>query len=442
MGGECPSFVTVETEAGKGVCKPKLPSIEDDLPAPTMPAVDRPYHVYVPGVGGTGVITINAILAEAASLDGNHVLSFDQTGAAQKWGPVLSSLIVCASNEAMVANNVGLGRADLYLALDLLGAADGKNLMRCRPDRTAAVINAAVLPNAEMIRNVHLKVSAEPMVETILGFADRNRSVVFDARVLAESLFGDYMLTNMIAVGVAYQSGLLPITAASVETAIRLNKVQVDGNIAAFRVGRLFVCDRARVEKMAQLPYHTFADRTAELARRPSAERRKVRDDLLARVGAIDPETRRLLDIRIEDLLDYQGRGHAGRYIDVLSRAANAERNVMGATGELTQAVARNLHKLMAYKDEYEVARLLTQNTFRERALAGFAPGAKLYFNLQPPLLRVFGMKKKIALGAWFAPVLKVLATLRILRGTPLDIFGYAPTRREERRLIVWYTDC
>jgi indolepyruvate ferredoxin oxidoreductase len=180
-----------------------------------MPAVDRPYHVYVPGVGGTGVITINAILAEAASLDGNHVLSFDQTGAAQKWGPVLSSLIVCNSNEEMVANNVGLGRADLYLALDLLGAADGKNLMRCRPDRTAAVINAAVLPNAEMIRNVHLKVSAEPMVETILGLADRNRSVVFDARVLAESLFGDYMLTNMIAVGVAYQSRLLPITAAA-----------------------------------------------------------------------------------------------------------------------------------------------------------------------------------------------------------------------------------
>ena len=181
--------------------------------------------------------------------------------------------------------------------------------------------------------------------------------------------------------------------------------------------------DRARVEKTALLPYHTFADRTAELARRPSAERRKVRDDLLARVGALDPETRRLLDIRIEDLLDYQGRGYAKRYVDVLSRAANAERNVMGATGELTQAVARNLHKLMAYKDEYEVARLLTQNTFRERALAGFAPGAKLYFNLQPPLLRAFGMKKKIALGAWFAPVLKVLATLRILRGTPLDIF-------------------
>ena len=441
VGGECPSFVTVETEAGKGVRKPSLPRIEDEIPAPMLPSVDRPYHVYVPGVGGTGVITINAILAQAASLDGNHVLSFDQTGAAQKWGPVLSSLIVCNSNEEMTANNVGLGRADLYLALDLLGAADGKNLMRCRPDRTAAVINSAVLPNAEMIRNVHLKVSESPIVETILGLTDRARSVVFDARTLAEALFGDYMMTNMIAVGVAYQSGLLPITALSVETAIRLNKVQVEGNIAAFRVGRMFVHDRARVEKMAQLPYRTFADRTAELALRPSLERGRTRDGLLARVGSIDPETRRLLDIRIEDLLDYQGKGYAGRYVDVVSRAADAERNIAGTTGEVTRAVARNLHKLMAYKDEYEVARLLTQDTFRERALAGFAPGAKLYFNLQPPLLRAFGMKKKVALGAWFAPVLKVLAALRFVRGTPLDIFGYAATRREERRLIAWYID-
>ncbi len=441
VGGECPSFVTVETAAGKGLRKPPMPQFDDAFPEPVMPAVDRPYHVYVPGVGGTGVITLNAILAQAANLDGNYVLSFDQTGAAQKWGPVLSSLIVCGSNEEMAANNVGLGRADLYLALDLLGAADGKNLMRCRTDRTAAVINSSVLPNAEMIRNVHLKVSADPMLESILGVADRNRSLVFDARALAESLFGDYMMTNMIAVGAAYQRGLLPITATSVEAAIKLNKVQIEGNIAAFRAGRLFVHDRARLEAMAKLPYRTFADRMTELERRPSAVRVKVREALLARLGEIDAETKRLVSIRIDDLMDYQGGGLAKRYAGIVARAADAERKETGASGEVTRAVARNLHKLLAYKDEYEVARLLTQRTFRARALAAFDPGAKLYFNLQPPLLRAFGMKKKLALGMWFAPVLKLLAACRFVRGTPLDIFGYGATRREERRLIVWYVD-
>lgn len=442
LDGECPSFVTVTTAPGRGVRKPPLPQIEDDFPEPNLPSLDRPYHIYVPGVGGTGVITINAILAQAASLDGSHVLSFDQTGAAQKWGPVLSSLIVARSGEQTAANNVGLGRADLYLALDLLGAADGKNLVRCRPDRTAAVINSGVLPNAEMIRNVNLKVSADPIVETILGVCDRSRSFVFDARRFAEHLFGDYMMTNMIAVGAAYQAGLLPISAASIEAAIRLNKVQVEGNLAAFRAGRLLVHDRARIEAMARRPYLTFADRTAEVARKTSPARAKARDELLARVGEVDGESARLLRIRIEDLLDYQGHSYAKRYADIVAKAAATERSVAGATGAVTQAVARNLHKLMAYKDEYEVARLLTQATFRARALAAFDNGAKLYFNLQPPLLRAFGLKKKVALNAsWFTPVLKALAAARFLRGTPFDIFGYAATRRQERALIEWYVD-
>ncbi len=441
IGGECPSFVTVTTEAGKGVRKPETPQVNISIPPPELPLLDRPYHIYVPGVGGTGVITINAILAQAANLDGNHVLSFDQTGAAQKWGPVLSSLIIARSGRDLTANNVGLGRADLYLALDLLSGADSKNLMRCLPDRTAAVINSAVLPNAEMIRNVHLKVSEDPMVEAILALADPNRSLVFDARTLAENLFGDYMMTNMIAVGAAYQAGLLPITASNIEAAIRLNKTQVEGNIAAFRVGRLHVYDRARAEVMARRPYSTFADRAAEFERRPSASRAKARDELVAGIGEVDAETRRLLTIRIEDLIDYQGRRYAARYAEVVSKTASAERAASGAAGAITQAVARNLHKLMAYKDEYEVARLLTQATFKERALAAFDPGAKLYFNLQPPLLRLFGLKRKVMLGGWFAPVLKVLAAFRFLRGTPFDIFGYTPTRREERALVAWYVD-
>src|SRR5262249_1667664 len=162
------------------------------------------------------------------------------------------------------------------------------------------------LPNAEMIRNVRLQLSSDPIIETILDLTDRSRGLVLDTRTLAENIFGDYMMTNMIAVGAAYQAGLLPISAASVEAAIRLNKVQVEGNIAAFRVGRLYVYDRVRADKLAQRSYYTFADRTRELEQRPSAERVKTRETLLARVGAIDTESKRLLAIRIDDLIDYQ----------------------------------------------------------------------------------------------------------------------------------------
>jgi indolepyruvate ferredoxin oxidoreductase len=442
--GECPSFVTVQTEAGKGVRRPPLPVIADDFAEVQQPLLDRPYQICIPGVGGTGVITVNAILAQAATLDGNRALSFDQTGAAQKWGPVLSSLIVSPRGDLIDSNMIGVGRADLYLALDLLAAADRTNLMRCRPAHTAAVVNASLLPTGAMIRDVRLKVLADPIVDSIYAVVDAKRSVALDARTIAERLFGDYMMTNMVAVGAAYQAGLLPISAAAVEQAIALNKVQVQANIAAFRAGRLFMHDPARLNALIRQPYVGLADRVSELVITPSRARSAARDALLATCPDLDPETRRLLATRIEDLIDYQSGSYAQRYVEVVRQVAAAERRFGGgaaAARALTRAVIRNLHKLMAYKDEYEVARLLTQRTFRERALARFEGRAKLSFNLQPPLLRHFGMNRKVSLGEWFAPVLKLLAALRFVRGTPLDIFGYAAIRRVERRLVDWYVD-
>jgi indolepyruvate ferredoxin oxidoreductase len=439
--GECPSFVTVRTEEGKGVKKPVPPKIEQDFPEPTLPSVERPFHIYVPGVGGTGVLTANAILAQAVTLDGHRVISYDLTGAAQKWGAVLSSLIIVPPGHVMGVNNVGIGRADLYLALDLLAAADKGNLTRCRPDRTIAVVNSSVLPSGEMIRNVRLKVASDPMVEVIHGVTDRARNLILDARAVAEALFGDYMMTNMVAIGAAYQAGLLPISAASIEGAIALNKVQVANNVTAFRAGRLAVHDPEALDALMVQPFKVMADRIAELARKPSPERAAARDRLLAEIPEIDAATRALVAARIEDLIDYQSEGYARRYVKVLNRVIARERHVFGFGVDLalTGAVARNLHKLMAYKDEYETARLLTQETFRERALAGFEAGATLAYNLQPPLLRSLGLKKKVELGEWFTPVLRVLTRLKRLRGTPLDIFGYVAVRREERRLPRWY---
>ncbi len=432
---DCPSFITVQTITG-GVVKPQPPSIEATLPEPRRPALERPYNIYSPGVGGTGVITVNAILGQAATLDGNRALSFDQTGAAQKWGAVLSSLVIARPDDDVAANGIGRGQADLYLALDLLAATEANNLARCAPARTVAVINSAVLPTGEMIRNVRLAVPADPMTAAIMTVADKSRSFTFDARAIAEAVFGDYMMTNMIMVGSAYQRGYLPICAASIETAVRMNNVAVESNIQAFRAGRLSVHDPARLHAIIGAPARTFADRIGELGRRPDAGRSAAVARLMATMPDLEAETREFLAKRIEDLIDYQNTAYAARYADKVRMAINVER----ATGiSIARDIMRGLHKLMAYKDEYEVARLLVQDTFAERARAAFDPSAKFYFNLQPPVLRSFGLKDKVALGAWFTPALRALASLRFLRGSAVDPFGYAPVRRLERELIGWY---
>ena len=440
--GECPSFVSVRTKPGVSVKRPAPPLIEDDLPAPALPSLERPYHVYIPGLGGTGVLTANAILAQAATIDGNYALSFDQTGAAQKWGAVLSSLIVARSGGDAAANNVGLGRADLYLALDLMAASDRTNLIRCERGRTAAVINESVLPSGEMIRNVRLLVRSDHMIDAIRDVTVPERTFVLNARAAAEALFGDYMMTNMIAIGAAYQAGLLPISASAIEQAIQINRVAVSQNVAAFRAGRLAVHDRARFEKLAVRSQQLLADRAAEMRRKPSPRRSAVRERLTASL-AVDAETRNVIAVRTEDLYDYQGPAYAERYIAVVRRVAEGERAIAGPSrsAPLARAVARNLHKLMAYKDEYEIARLLIQDTFLDNARNMFDGEVTLYYNLQPPLLRHFGLNRKIAVGPWVRPLLRLLAAARGLRGTALDPFGYAAIRREERRLIDWYID-
>jgi indolepyruvate ferredoxin oxidoreductase len=208
-----------------------MPEFADDLPQPSMPALERPYHVYMPGVGGTGVITVNAILAQAAMLDGLDVKSFDQTGAAQKWGTVLSSLIVSKPGAPVISNKVTIENADLYLGFDLISATDKTNLSVCSPDRTAAVINTDVLPTGEMIRNIHTVMQPDEMVQVILKRTRASRNILVTARVAAERLFGDYMMANMVAVGTAYQAGLLPISGASIERAIMLNGAAAKANM-------------------------------------------------------------------------------------------------------------------------------------------------------------------------------------------------------------------
>jgi indolepyruvate ferredoxin oxidoreductase len=438
--GNCPSFVTVVTEAGKGVHRPKAPNIAvlEDLQAPRL---SEPYHICIPGVGGTGVITVNAILAQAATLDGYRAVSFDQTGAAQKWGPVLSSLIVAPTDDPICTNNVGLGRADLYLALDLVAASNHNNLQRCSSERSAAVINTDVLPTGEMARNVRLAIARDPLVQSIVAVSDRTRNVRVDAGKIAETMFGDYMMTNMVATGAAYEARLIPVSASAIEKAIEFNGVAVRANIMAFRAGRMAVRNPAALEVANSRSDQPYADRVAELKLHQDKRLIAAHSQLLALLPHMPAALENTVRIRIDDLIEYQNASYAKKYVRVLQVIMKAEREVTRSAPvlPLTETVARYLYKLMAYKDEYEVARLLTQETFRRNTRALFDSKVRIFYHLQPQLLRLLGVRKKVRLGEWFTPFLRLLKSLRFLRSTPFDIFGYNSVRSLERGLIEWY---
>jgi len=418
LAGDCPSFVTVDVRPGTGPRRrtpPELPA--DASPDPRPPSLDRPYHVFIPGVGGTGVLTVNAILGWAALLDGREVMSYDQTGAAQKWGAVLSSMVISDPSRPAPGNRVGLGRADLYLAFDLMAGSDPANLDRCDPERTAAVMNTTLLPSGELIRDVHRQAPVEPMVRAIRHHTDPERSLEVEGRELAEALFGDYMAANLFTLGHAYQAGLLPLSADAIEAAVRLNGVAVDQNLHAFRYGRLARFAPERVRQLVAAP-------------RPEAPPLEGFDRL-------DPETRRVVAIRAAELREYQDARYAREYLDFVARVADRD----GPPYEVTREVGRGLHRLMAYKDEYEVARLHLRAGLRARAEAAFEDPLRVTYLLHPPLLRAVGLRRKLRLGPWFTPALRALASLKGLRGTALDPFGWARVRREERRLAGWYRD-
>ncbi|HEX6513840.1 MAG TPA: indolepyruvate ferredoxin oxidoreductase family protein, partial [Chloroflexota bacterium] len=462
--GDCPSFITLEAPDMAGPAKPATPDLEaDELPEPTRKVtLDMPYHIYTPGVGGTGVLTLNALLAFAAWMDGRRVLSYDQTGAAQKWGPVLSSIVIWSADQMAGvgsqvlgvgrdqptpnsqylgppwSNKVGLGQCDLYLAADILGAVSPVNLDRCDPECTAAVVNTTLFPSGEMVRNVWFGVSTRAMQDSLRRFT-RPESVYVEARALAEALFRDYMMTNIFLLGVAYQAGLLPLSAGSIEAAIRLNAVAVEENLQGFRYGRLWVHDPQRVRALLDpAPASAEYEQDRALAELKGGDAAAYRR-LVSRTADLDEASRRKLAIRLAELIHYQDAAYAAQYLDFVLQVAAREGVLKGETGALTQAVAHHLYKLMAYKDEYEVARLHLKRAFHRRLDGLFPTRRSLTYHLHPPLLRSLGLKRKLELGEWFEPAFKALRAMRRLRGTPLDPFGCHPVRRQERELIGWY---
>ncbi|MCE0764698.1 indolepyruvate ferredoxin oxidoreductase family protein [Pseudonocardia kujensis] len=416
--GDCPSFLLVEPGAPVRREVPPLPVALVE-PEPRFDGAET--LIRMPGIGGTGVVTVSQILQMAAHLDGRFAAGLEQVGLAQKGGPVVSDVRI-AKQPVRGSLRASRGTADVLVGFDLLGAADAANLAVARPGHTVAVVNSAIVPTAAMVTGrVVLPGSPDDALERIAA-ATGGQNVHVDAQGLAEALFADHMPTNMLLLGAAYQHGCLPVSAEAVEQAIRLNGAAVETTLAAFRWGRAAVLDREAVMAAALPP----ARATVEV----SARSRALAEGLDEAVA-----------VRVEDLTGFQDEALAARYAEEVRRVAAIAADQAGAAGErVALAYARGLHKLLAYKDEYEVARLHLDPVEKARRDAEFGPDAAVSVLLHPPVLRAMGMRNKIRLSGRTAELaFRGLRAAKGLRGTPLDVFGYAGVRRTERALVGEY---
>ncbi len=424
--GDCPSFLVVTPVEGAKAAKPPAPG-PPAVPAPVA-AVPSDVLIRLLGIGGTGVVTISAILQMAAHIDGRHVAGLEQIGLAQKGGPVLSDLRI-SSTPIQGLIRASSRSVDVLLGFDALGAAAAPTLAVADRHRTIAVLDTSQTPTAQMVTDSRL---SAPSADRLLSrVAARTRALhAVDAEALAERLFGDHLPANMLLVGAAFQHGCVPISLEAIETAITLNGAAVASNLAAFRWGRAVAADPLAVELLL----------SPQPAAAPEPDVRA--SAILAQAG---PELSSgplasLVQHRIAELTAYQDAHYARTYLEHVAAVARREQAALGRPpAAITEAYAVGLHKLMAYKDEYEVARLHLLESERQRVRDQFGAQAKVQILLHPPALRALGLKRKVRFGRTAEPMLRGLTAARRLRGTRADLFGYARVRGVERALITEY---
>ncbi len=421
--GFCPSFVTVEGARPKKAAPAKAEADglgSGPIPEPVVPALDRNYAIIVTGVGGTGVVTIGAILGMAAHLERKGCGMIDMAGLAQKGGAVFSHVRLAPSPDEIHAIRVAAGQADLVLGCDLVVTGSKKVLAAVRRDDTTVLCNTAEVLPGDFTRNADFSLPAERLKRAILSAAGRERTHLIDATAAAVALTGNAIAANMFMLGYAWQLGCVPLGRAALERAIELNGEAVKMNLAAFAAGRRAAHDPEALTRLI----------AAIRAPTPARQLSQTLDEMVAR--------------RIEHLTGYQSAAYAERYRVLVEKARAAEQRVMPGSTAFAEAVARYGFKLMAYKDEYEVARLYSDGSFQRQVDATFEGETLRYrFHLAPPLLArrdpVTGEPRKMTFGPWMLPVFRVLARLKGLRGTAFDPFGYTHERRTERQLIVDY---
>src|SRR5690606_24406813 len=417
--GFCPSFVTVE---GGELRKPK-PITQaialHSLPEPKLPTLERPWNIVVAGVGGTGVLTVSALIAMAAHIEGKGCATMNQTGLAQKFGAVVSHVRIARQQSDIIAVRIAAGDADLLLGCDLAVGASNDALVRANVERTAAVINQAEVPTSDFVFDRDAVFPAIALRASIAAEVGGHKVQFVDATALAHGLVGDNIGANLLLLGYAWQQGLVPVSIEALHRAIELNGTAVDFNKCALDWGRRAAVDLAGVMKLAGIPQKPW---------RPL----QSLEDIVA-----DRKRR---------LVDYQNARYAQHYHDWIKHIHSAERELRADSAEplLSKAVARSLYKLMAYKDEYEVARLYSDGTFLKQVDEAIEGNYQLQFHLAPPLFSradpQTGRPRKFAMPGWLIKTsFALLAKAKVLRGTYFDPFAHTADRKLEYSLIAAY---
>lgn len=417
--GFCPSFVTV---VGGELRKPQAASVDESwfkqLPTPQVKALgDENYCVMVAGIGGTGVITVTAILGMAAHIEGKACSIYDMTGLSQKNGAVFSHLRLANQPSEISAPRVGMGDADLVVGFDLLAALADESQQTFAKNKTQLIGNSRVAPTAAFQFMPDLNVDSGLLVKNITDKIGADNTHMLDATGLAMALCGNTIAANMFVVGYAAQKGLLPVSSDAIIAAIKLNNIAIDFNIQAFSLGRVWA---HAPEKLQQI----------------------INEANSAEQEVIPTQLNDVVEHRMTLLTQFQDADYASHYQQLVSKITSLDKQYNN-NNQLSLAVATNLAKLMAYKDEYEVARLYSSTEFLKKVANEFSGDYKLKFNLAPPLLSKInpdsGLPLKKEYGSWMLGIFKLLARFKGLRGTAFDIFGYTAERKQERELIKEY---
>jgi indolepyruvate ferredoxin oxidoreductase len=420
--GFCPSFVTVSGAPLKKIGASQVTAERNkiNLPEPQVLESNRVHETVITGIGGTGVITIGAIVAMAARLEGKRATCLDQTGISQKNGAVLSHVRIGPDTDSLHAPRVSTGNADLVLGCDMMVAASVPAVSTMATERTKVVLNTHLAPHADFVLNpVTADFGEASLKAAITQAAGEDAVAMLPATRLATTVFGDAIASNMIVLGYALQKGWIPVSIAAIERAIELNGVAIKANLAALELGR------EAAENLEQVLKDVTPAQTVKMLSRP----KETLDEMIERC--------------VQELTAYQSKAYAKQYLQVVQRVRDAESGLGEPSERLTRKVAEQAYRAMAYKDEYEVARLYTDGRFAEKLQTQFEGDAKLTFHLAPPLLAkrdpTTGHLKKKPYGAWIFTAFKVLAKFKALRGSALDPFGYNPERKVERALAQAY---
>ncbi|MCZ6569176.1 MAG: indolepyruvate ferredoxin oxidoreductase family protein [Deltaproteobacteria bacterium] len=438
--GDCPAFVSVSGPAAATLAREKW--MPEQLPEPEPPAWEgERFQIYLVGIGSTGVVSTNAMLMRAAEIDGLYALHLDQTGLAQRGGKVVSHCLL-GREPLRGSPRVSWGAADVLLAFDPISSCDSDSLWRLNRERTRAVVHEVLVPTGEMVSDPGLAI---PEIGEFIGeLRSRTRSLVaLPAEALAEAALGEALAANVVMLGTAFQRGLLPLSLHALEQAIRDRGVAVETNLAALSLGRAVAADPGLVDLVLLDAQPPSIGETGS-PERAASELGAPWAVLEARLSLFTPSAeletlRRELAGFALDLVDYQNLSYAQGFLGIICGVARAEAGGDPGSLELTRTAARELYRLMAYKDEYEVARLQLRGPFRRWLERRRGRQLKLRYHLHPPLLRALGLKRKLSFGPGIELLLHALVWLRRLRGTRLDPFGRTQVRREEWALIDWY---